>query len=405
MKQRKRQIPETVQVGNVVVKVYPHRRHIEGREQPYLNWQVADYTTGRRRLIQFADHTAAIREAERIARQTSTGQVEAAMMTNADAQSYGRAVALIKPTGDTLETACELYAKAVAILGTGPKLEEAARAYVQRDTLPAKTVQEVIDEMIAEKRRKGREEETIRELRGRLGKFAQDFHCPIASITRGDIQQWLDGLKASQRTVVNCRGKLGVLFNWAMRREYILSNPVQNTERPECLHGKVEIYTPPELLKLIAAASKDFLPCLVIGGFAGLRSSEIQRLQWEDVNLARGHIVASAKKRGTPSRRIVPIQPNLAQWLVPYAGRTGRIWRATMLDFHNARRDTAETAGVHWKRNGLRHSFISYRLAALQNVAQVSLEAGNSPAVVHTSYKELVSPEDATAWFSIAPTP
>jgi hypothetical protein len=35
-----------------------------------------------------------------------------------------------------------------------------------------------------------------------------------------------------------------------------------------------------------------------------------------------------------------------------------------------------------WKHNALRHSFISYRVADIQNVAQVALEAGNSPGMI-----------------------
>jgi len=48
-------------------------------------------------------------------------------------------------------------------------------------------------------------------------------------------------------------------------------------------------------------------------------------------------------------------------------------------------------AKVEWKRNGLRHSFISYRLANIKNVHQVSLEAGNSPQMVFAHYRQLVT--------------
>ncbi len=51
--------------------------------------------------------------------------------------------------------------------------------------------------------------------------------------------------------------------------------------------------------------------------------------------------------------------------------------------------------GFIWKHNGLRHSFISYRVAQTQNVAQVALEAGNSPRMVFSNYRELVRPADA----------
>ena len=56
-----------------------------------------------------------------------------------------------------------------------------------------------------------------------------------------------------------------------------------------------------------------------------------------------------------------------------------------------------------WKHNALRHSFISYRVAATQDVAKVSLEAGNSPQMIFRHYRELVRPADAVKWFAIAP--
>jgi len=42
-------------------------------------------------------------------------------------------------------------------------------------------------------------------------------------------------------------------------------------------------------------------------------------------------------------------------------------------------------------------------VAQTQNVAQVALEAGNSPRVVFSNYRELVRPADAAKWFGIAP--
>ncbi len=56
-----------------------------------------------------------------------------------------------------------------------------------------------------------------------------------------------------------------------------------------------------------------------------------------------------------------------------------------------------------WKHNALRHSYISYRVAQVQNVAQVALEAGNSPQMIFQHYRELVQPDAAKAWFAIMP--
>ena len=57
-----------------------------------------------------------------------------------------------------------------------------------------------------------------------------------------------------------------------------------------------------------------------------------------------------------------------------------------------------------WKHNALRHSFISYRVAETQNVAQVALEAGNSPGMIFGHYRELVTADDAKTWFAVTPT-
>jgi hypothetical protein len=68
--------------------------------------------------------------------------------------------------------------------------------------------------------------------------------------------------------------------------------------------------------------------------------------------------------------------------------------------------ETAEDEGwkaLLWKHKALRHSFISYRVAQTQNVAQVALEAGNSPQMIFRHYRELVRPADAKMWFSLAP--
>jgi hypothetical protein len=43
-------------------------------------------------------------------------------------------------------------------------------------------------------------------------------------------------------------------------------------------------------------------------------------------------------------------------------------------------------------------------VAQTQNVAQVALEAGNSPRLVFSNYRELVRPADAAKWFGLMPS-
>jgi hypothetical protein len=69
----------------------------------------------------------------------------------------------------------------------------------------------------------------------------------------------------------------------------------------------------------------------------------------------------------------------------------------------NTKRKKAKRQLFRWKHNGLRHSFISYRVAQTQNVPQVALEAGNSPQMIFQHYRELVRPAEAERWFAIVP--
>jgi integrase len=146
------------------------------------------------------------------------------------------------------------------------------------------------------------------------------------------------------------------------------------------------------------------IPYLAIAAFCGLRSAEIARLDWSEVHLTgpEHFIEVKASKAKTASRRTVPISDNCASWLAPFAKESGPVCPFERPDkqcFHYV----GPAAKVEWKRNGLRHSFISYRLAQIKNVHQVSLEAGNSPQMVFAHYRQLVTETQATEWFGILP--
>ena len=139
---------------------------------------------------------------------------------------------------------------------------------------------------------------------------------------------------------------------------------------------------------------------LALGGFAGLRTAEIQRLHWADVLFDQGWIEIKAEKANTGSRRLTPISDNLQQWPMPHR-QTGlvlphkEIWREITA--------LSGSLGFAWERNVLRHSAISYRVATTQNVNQIALESGNSPVIIFKHYGELVTPADAQKWGGITP--
>lgn len=421
-KAKKKKWPKIVMEGNASVRVYCIKR-----ANGYPLFQVANHSTGKRKLEGFSDEIDALKRAGELAKLIQAGDVAGADLSGREAASYGRAIELIRPTGDRLETVADRYASAVEILGDGARLIEAARYFAKRnpDSLPKKTVEEVVEDLLATMEADA-SKRYLQDLRSRLGIFAKSFQTYIGSITTSDIQLWLDGLKAhgkksaSAQTRKNFQTVVNRLFTFAKARGYVVENPVESSEAVKVKNGaKVTIYTSAEINALIRGASKDFLPCIVIGAFCGLRSAEIMRLPWSAVDLADGQLTVAAGDAKTASRRIVPIPDNARQWLAPYVKMDGLIWTGSPEDFYDTQQATVKAAQqvedglaadgkrkplkLRWKANALRHSFCSYRLAVVKNAGQVALEAGNSAGVIFKHYREIVKEKDAAAYFNVSP--
>ena len=268
------------------------------------------------------------------------------------------------------------------------------------------TVAQLADEVLEAKRKDGMSDDYLSDLKLRLTRFRRDFgDRPIAAITVEEIDNWLRALEGSPKSRANYRANIGVMFSYATKRGMLDSNPVLRTAKPKLVDSPPEIFSVDELRALLESANRispDVLPMLTIGAFAGLREAEIQRLDWSEVDLARGHIEVKAAKAKSARRRIVPIQANLAAWLQPYSGMTGAVVPV------GARRKLArvrEAAKLgRWPNNGLRHSFASYRLAAVHDAPRVSVELGHtSPQMLYSTYRELVLPTEAERYWTILP--
>ena len=115
---------------------------------------------------------------------------------------------------------------------------------------------------------------------------------------------------------------------------------------------------------ILNAATPKAATCIALQAFAGVRSEELLRLTWLDLERRKGFVEISAGKAKTAQRRLIPIVPNLAEWLAHAPGAGERVWPHSKPYLFEAMREAADKARVAWKANGLRHSFISYRLAA-----------------------------------------
>ena len=403
-----------VKRGHTLVKIY--KTPSNGYEQ----FTVTHYLGKKRHRKTFARLELAITEAEIVATKLSEGELNVLTLRNEDRLAYVRAVEALKPSGVPLELAALQFAEATKILN-GTSLLDAVQQFAKQhpNTLPKKMVAEVVAEFLAAKEADRVSAVYIKDLRSRLTRFEKAFDMPIAKFTAGEIEGFLRELQVGGKPLSgtsrnNFRRAIGTLFYFAESRGYVVKGAmdIENIAVVKENKGEIEIFRPDELTRLLAAAEDSMIPFLAIGAFAGLRHAEIQRLDWSEVRLEDGFIEVKASKAKTASRRLVPIAENLRKWLLPhhkpygavcpYANMTKQLlWLAEALD--EAWQNEATPGKFVWKHNALRHSFISYRVAEIQNVAQVALEAGNSPRMVFSNYRELVRPADAKKWFGIEP--
>jgi len=393
--------PRTVTVGRITVTIYKDLNPAGN-----TRYRVANYSTGVRKFDAYDNEADAIDAATRLARQLSQRDVLSASMTREQSIEFASVTQSLQPLGLTLSAAVAAIVEAVKQVGDLATVGVAIQFYKTKHTpIVEKKVSEVVADMLAEKKARNAKDRYIEDLTYRLEKFAGAFPCNISDVSAIQIQEWLDGQKLSAQSYQNNRRVVNTLFNFAMdkKRRFVRENVVDDVDEVDIDEREPEIFTPDEARSLMASATEDFLPCLAIGLFAGVRSAEIQRLTWDKIDFKERHIILKAGVAKTGARRIVPIHENLFEWLAPYADKKGKLWEFTDDAFDKRLAATAKAAGIEWKHNAPRHSFISYALAATDDEAKIASWSGNSPKMIHKHYRKLVTKTEAEKFFAINP--
>lgn len=387
-----------------------------GREYPQF---VLTYHSGGKRIRKrFADKATANSEAVLVANQLAVGEHQALRLTAADRSCYLAAIKNLESIQLPLHVATAELVAARSLLPQGATLVQAVEFFARHHGhgRTRKNVGAVVAEFLDGRRKAGRSAVHIKDLSSRLTRFASAFECPMDTVNILEVDRFLERLNVQGRTRLNYLRHIGSLFRFAARRKYLPRETLDDllsVDRPKVEEGEILIFSPEEIRELLETARPEMAPWLAIGAFAGLRSAELQRLDWSEVQLERGFIEVPASKAKTASRRLVPIVENLRAWLHPVSRPSGPVTifanMSKQIDWLTAavnqvRRDKADGRPPFvWKRNALRHSFVSYRLAQIQDVARVALEAGNSTGVIFRNYRELVTNSEAADWFGVVP--
>jgi hypothetical protein len=366
-------------------------------------YQLAYYQAGRRIQKNFRNKSKAKREASQILRGLTLDTQEVDSLVTPDLESLVAARKVLV-SGYALHVAVEEHAQAVTKLGKIP-LREAVDFFLRhnRSDVPRLMLAEVAEQFAKSRQQAGHSVHYVGQCRKTVGDLAKAFPGQtLPDLKTAELDAWLGGFPFKAKTKNGLRIILVACGNWAEGRGYLVKggSPFPAMVRYKETKAAVSIFTPDNIASLLAKADNTLRPFLALGAFAGLRTAELQRLDWKEIELERGFITVDASKAKTRQRRLVPISENLKLWLTPHKQASGPVC------LHKRPQLAAAPLceGFEWQKNGLRHSFISYRLAILNDTARVALEAGNSPEVIFAHYRELVTPDVAKAWFGLNPT-
>ncbi|HXA44638.1 MAG TPA: tyrosine-type recombinase/integrase [Candidatus Angelobacter sp.] len=412
--------PKIIRNGSVILKIY--RVENKGRESFTLSYHAA----GKRVLKMFASLDEAVAEGKAKATTLANGELDALHLRAEDARVYVYCAQMARSAGIPLDLLVKDAVEAVKVVDGKVSLLEMAKEFKRRKMheLPDKMLPVAVDEMIETRTKDGTGDAYVRVLKVYLNQLKESFNCQLRAVTTGQLADYLRNQDVSSRSKNNARATIGAFFKFCKERGW-LPRDHEGIELVPKFKEKptdITIYSSWEVTQFLNHSRPEMVPFLAIGAFAGLRSAEIERLDWSEVHLADKFIEIKAAKAKTASRLIVPISTNLAKWLKDHSKDEGRVmpfdnvnkqigWLVE--DTNQALKEAAEKDGkdpdkakkVQWKKNALRHSFISYRVAETQDVAKVALEAGNSPQIIFQHYRELVQPKEAKAWFVIKPAP
>jgi ABC-type amino acid transport system permease subunit/integrase len=247
---------------------------------------------------------------------------------------------------------------------------------------------------------------------------------------RGKDHHWLD-LRSRKNRIAAWRSFL----TWCRSRGYLPDGDTvaDKIDVPAIPRTTPATWTPDELAILIANVAPEYMPWLVLSAWAGLRTEEIcpdpkskkSPLLWSDFLWDRMLLIVRPETAKTGHRRVIPICPALAAML-PH-DRVGRV--GPLLPPHTPGHSSKEAqppklrangkmtkgkqayAGIPaettrlgklvggWRRNALRHSFLSYRSAQCGSIAQAAREAGNSEAIARRVYEDAKGADEAEKWF------
>ena len=248
--------------------------------------------------------------------------------------------------------------------------------------------------------------------RKRLEKFQRFFgdgagSRALSSFSRTDFEQFLDeGIAQTPITRLNNLRDLRVFFGWAKDREYVSENIPALFKNPTVDRKAVAVLTPTEAEEMLKNSKGADRAYAALGMFAGVRPTELERLDWAQVDLEHKKVTILAEISKTRSQHTIELEPNAVAWLKTVEQKTGPVFRGGK-KWLIVRLLSAAKLESWPAQDVLLHSFATYHTTAFQDPGKTAMAMHDrrAPDVLFRFYYKDGLKTDSLKFWAIMPSP
>lgn len=235
--------------------------------------------------------------------------------------------------------------------------------------------------------------------------FPKAFKGVVADIQAASLRKWIRGRSENANTQAMYYRYARSFFAYLRANRLIPDDPMTAVPAPKTSPAR-NILTPEQMRLLLELELPDYVRAyLVLGGFAGLRTEEMLRMDWGSVDCQTGQIHVAPgvmKDSGGYDQRIVDFTEPLRRRRAWLRKQSGPVIPMASETFHGHKRRVFQGVLATWPDNCLRHSFATYHLARAKNAGLTAFQLGHtSAAMVQKVYAVPAAMADWRAWWAI----
>ena len=189
---------------------------------------------------------------------------------------------------------------------------------------------------------------------------------------------WQSRYEQSPATRANELACLRSFYKWCTRFDVRPDDPTRRLDAPKVDNRVPRMVGRSDFERLLGEATADapdLRRAIALGGYAGLRVSEVAALDWADIDQEARRMFVRGKGR---KERPVPLSPVLLDYLLPETG--GNVVTAGGTAYSAA--TLQRKVNRLFARAGVRHTFHDLR----KRGASIALSKGASPAAVRVMF-------------------